>query len=82
MATKTPAVGSQWVWEINKPHAIAVIEVTQVITNEDGETWVQSRILLGKQAMCSSTVVQDGYCWNSLERFLEACSEVAKRDGD
>ena len=56
---ETPAVGSTWVWESNKPHARQNVEVREVKWNGE-EWWVK-------------TAGQSGEHWNDLSRFWEAC---------
>lgn len=54
-------VGSWHIWEPRLPHARAVVRVSAVKTNADGETWVETTDQEGRKA------------WNELERMREAC---------
>ncbi len=56
---ETPAVGSTWIWERDKPHAREHVSVLEVRWNGE-EWWVQTRS-------------QRGDYWNDLSRFWEAC---------
>jgi hypothetical protein len=70
---KTPKVGSRWVWEIDLPHAVALVEVTEVKWNGE-EWWVWSKPLLivgGSEAAERLPAVP-----NDLSRFMEAVTPV------
>jgi hypothetical protein len=69
---KTPLVGSCWVWEIDKPHARELVEVTEVKWNGE-EWWVRSKGLLRAQVAFG----RDGdEPWNDLSRFMQAVTPV------
>jgi hypothetical protein len=59
-----PKIGTQWIWEPNKPHAYAHVEVVEVKWNGE-EWWIGLRDLGG-----------DRY-WNDLDRFWEACVAIS-----
>lgn len=68
-------IGSRWVWEIDQPRAIAVVEVLGLSWN--GEEWmVHTRTLLGRKTMFGEEIDQETERWNDAGRFLEACSLV------
>jgi hypothetical protein len=70
---KAPEVGSRWVWEIDAPHAIDVVVVTQ--TKWNGEEWlVACRSLLPQRHRHVPEVIEEP--WNTLSRFREACSPI------
>jgi hypothetical protein len=70
-----PAVGSMWVWELDLPHARALIEVVDVLWNNE-EWWVQAKTLLpagapqGRQERITH--------FNDLSRFWEAVTPVRR----
>lgn len=72
-----PRVGSRWVWEIDLPHARALVEVVEVRWNGE-EWWVRNRVLLGSDMFGRPA---KPLAWNDLSRFWEACTAVAARPG-
>jgi hypothetical protein len=56
-----PKVGTYWIWEPNKPHAYAHVEVVEVKWN--GEEW-----MIGLRELTGDRIY-----WNDLDRFWEAC---------
>lgn len=72
---RTPAPGSRWVWEIDKPHARALIEVIETWWNGE-EWWVHTRTLLPNLTypLTHSPTADDH--WNDLSRFCEAVTPV------
>lgn len=67
-----PKVGTRWVWEIEKPHARELIEVTEVLWNGE-EWWVRSKNLLTDVALMGNTRPES---LNDLSRFWEAVTPV------
>lgn len=67
----TPPPGSRWVWEIDKPHAIEVIEVVETTWNGE-EWWVRTKSLLPNMTYPHRT--EDA--WNDLSRFTEAVTPI------
>ena len=73
-----PATGSRWVWEIDKPHAIAVIEVTDAQWSGE-EWWVRTKTLLRNPTYPGD--MGTGEYWNDLSRFWEAVTPVGMTVG-
>ena len=65
-----PLAGTLWVWEPEKPHAVALIRVTGVRWN--GEEWH-----VGARAITDGA--GSGEYWNDLSRFWEAAHRVSRR---
>lgn len=65
---RLPHNGSRWVWEIDKVHAVALVEVKRVRFNGE-EWWVTTRHLL----------VPDDIGFNELDRFWEAVTPIGGR---
>lgn len=65
-----PKVGTRWVWEIDKPHARCLIEVTEVKWNGE-EWWVRTKALLPDSFPATA-----GEPLNDLSRFWEAVTPV------
>lgn len=66
----TPKVGSRWVWEIDLPHARALLEVTDVFWNGE-EWWIETKSLLSSDVFPTKEFV-----YNELGRFWEAVTPV------
>src|SRR2546430_1190740 len=66
-----PAVGSRWVWEIDKPWARELIEVVEVKWNGE-EWWIATESLINNLTFLSGA----GPHWNDLSRFHEAVVPV------
>src|SRR5690349_17720254 len=71
---RVPKIGSRWVWEIDKPHARELIEVTKVIWDGE-EWWVQTKSLLG-HGRCGLPSLDPADPLNDLSRFWEAAEPV------
>ncbi len=71
-----PLAGTLWAWEPRKPHAAALVEVTEVRWNGE-EWWVRARILAGSVA---AGLAGREYL-NDLDRFWEACHRVSVNHG-
>jgi hypothetical protein len=69
-----PKVGTRWVWEIEKPHARELIEVTEVFWNGE-EWWVRSKNLLRDSVQLGSSQNLNETV-NDLSRFWEAVTPV------
>lgn len=69
-----PKVGTRWVWEIEKPHARELIEVTEVFWNGE-EWWVRTRDVLRDVAIMQA-LPGGGEHPNDLSRFWEAVTPV------
>lgn len=67
---RVPKIGSRWVWEIDKPAARELIEVTEVLWNGE-EWWVRTKMLLGR-----GVIFSPGGALNDLSRFWEAVTPV------
>lgn len=71
-----PKLGTRWVWEIDQPHARALVEVAEVTWNGE-EWWVRTRTLLPKPNPLE--IMPGGFeptHLNDLSRFWEACTPV------
>jgi hypothetical protein len=73
-----PLIGTLWVWEPGKPHAIELIKVTAVRWNGE-EWWVETEAVV--QAPLSGEATPGARHWNDLSRFWEACHRVQRRPG-
>lgn len=71
-----PVAGTLWAWEPGKPHAAALIKVTEVRWNGE-EWWVRARILAGS---VTAGLAGREYL-NDLSRFWEACHYVLRAPG-
>jgi hypothetical protein len=78
---RRPVVGSLWVWEPEKPHAVALIKVTAVRWN--GEEWFVGTEALAENAgeVMGTSNIGHGVIWNDLSHFWEACHYVAASPG-
>jgi hypothetical protein len=65
-----PRLGTRWVWELEKPHARALIEVVAVFWNGE-EWWVRTSTLLPLDGWDNSKTLV-----NDLSRFWEAVTAV------
>lgn len=72
---KLPKVGTRWVWEIEKPHARELIEVTEVFWNGE-EWWVRTKSLLVDVAVMGREMRASNEFLNDLSRFWEAATPV------
>jgi hypothetical protein len=68
-----PAIGSRWVWEIDRPQARCLIEVVEVKWNGE-EWWVATRSLLADLVYPGG----GGLHWNDVGRFHEAVTGVGR----
>lgn len=68
-----PKAGSRWVWEPDKPHARALIEVVESMWNGE-EWWVRTRTLLPRTEVMPGT--EEPTNLNDIGRFFEACVPV------
>lgn len=72
---KVPAIGSVWVWEIDKSWACELLEVVEVEWNGE-EWWVTTRRLhdtLANSTYSTNLILRE---FNTLDRFLEATTHV------
>lgn len=68
-----PRNGTRWIWEIDQPHARALIEVVDTIWNGE-EWWVTTRTLLPRAERFPGD--PEPLHHNDLSRFWEACLPV------
>jgi hypothetical protein len=71
-----PLAGTLWVWEPEKPHAVALIRVTGVRWN--GEEWFVQTTTIAAAGAYPGDVV-GAVNWNDLGRFWEAAHRVSRR---
>ncbi len=68
-----PGLDSIWVWELDSPHARALIQVTEVFWNGE-EWWTRMRTLLPRVERMPGEPEETNL--NELDRFWEACTPV------
>lgn len=71
-----PKVGTVWVWEVSKPAARCLVQVTDVKWNGE-EWWVECEQLTADGWRPAGVPTFDKRRhWNDLSRFMEACLPV------
>jgi hypothetical protein len=72
---RVPKLGSRWVWEIDKPHACALLEVIEVIWNGE-EWWVRTQALWEPVPAALLRPSAGPIALNDVGRFWEAVTPV------